>query len=344
MNLPTHILVIRLSALGDVAMTVPVLKIAAENYPEIRFTVLTRKQFFPLFDDIKNVNVHEADVYGKHKGFGLLKLASEIKSLGIDAAADLHDVIRSKVIRSALRTSGIRIEIIDKGRTERKALTRPVNKTFKPLRSTHERYAEVFRNLGMDIRLDEKGFLPTREVTPRLLQFIGQHTRKAIGVAPFAAFKSKMYSLEKIQEVLSKLDSEGRYQIFLFGGGAEEERMLSEWEHQYKNVRNVAGQLTFPEELSLISNLDLMVSMDSGNGHLAAMFDVPVLTLWGVTHPYAGFQPFMQPLSNCLMPDQDRFPEIPTSIYGNKYPSKLENVMDEIPVNEIHGKIEQILN
>jgi len=343
MKFPTHILVIRLSALGDVAMTVPVLKIAAEAYPDIKFTILTRKQFFPLFDDIPSVDVLEADVYGRHKGLGLLKLASEAKALGIDAVADLHNVIRSKVIRSSFRASGIRIEVIDKGRIEKKALTRPVNKDFRPLTSSHERYADVFRKLGMEIRLDEAGFLATREVTPRLHQFIGKHTRKAIGIAPFAAYKSKIYSLEKMQSVISELDKGGKFQIFLFGGGLKEEQMLSEWEHQYKNVRNVAGQLTFSEELSLISNLDLMVSMDSGNGHLAAMFGVPVITLWGVTHPFSGFQPFLQPLSNCIMPDREDFPEIPTSIYGNKFPSRLENVMDRISVEEITTKIKAVL-
>ena len=63
---------------------------------------------------------------------------------------------------------------------------------------------------------------------------------------------------------------------------------------------NIAGKLSFKEELELIRSLDVMVSMDSGNAHLAAMQDVKTITLWGVTHPYAGFAPFHQPEDYCI--------------------------------------------
>jgi ADP-heptose:LPS heptosyltransferase len=66
--------------------------------------------------------------------------------------------------------------------------------------------------------------------------------------------------------------------------------------------------------------------MDSGNGHLAAMYGVPTVSLWGVTHPYAGFAPFKQE-SNCLLSDRTQYPAIPTSIYGNKVPEGYEDVM-----------------
>ena len=58
--------------------------------------------------------------------------------------------------------------------------------------------------------------------------------------------------------------------------------------------------------------------MDSGNGHLAAMYGIPVITVWGVTHPYAGFAPFLQPEENSITADREQFPLIPTSVYGNK--------------------------
>ena len=65
----------------------------------------------------------------------------------------------------------------------------------------------------------------------------------------------------------------------------------------------VAGKLSFSEELDTISNLDCMISMDSGNAHLAAMYGVKVITIWGVTHPFAGFAPFHQPKEYSLLPD-----------------------------------------
>ena len=101
--------------------------------------------------------------------------------------------------------------------------------------------------------------------------------------------------------------------------------------------------MSLSEELALISNLDLMVSMDSGNGHLAAMFGVPVITIWGVTHPYAGFAPFNQPESNSLTADREAFPMIPTSVYGNKLPEGYDKAMKTIPPALVYERILQVL-
>jgi len=118
---------------------------------------------------------------------------------------------------------------------------------------------------------------------------------------------------------------------------------LKELALSYEAVENVAGELTFEEELALISNLDLMLSMDSSNGHLAALFGVPVITLWGVTHPYAGFVPFGQPSENQLMANREEYPLIPTSIYGNKYPTEYETAIGSIASNRILKRIQEML-
>ena len=62
MALPKHILVIRLSAMGDVAMTVPVISVLRKTYPDLKITILSRPFFKPLFDGIPNIEFLEADV------------------------------------------------------------------------------------------------------------------------------------------------------------------------------------------------------------------------------------------------------------------------------------------
>ena len=343
MNPPKHILVIRLSALGDVAMTVPVLRVVSKTYPEVQLTVLSRPVFKPLFENIPHVTFVGADVYGKHKGTGLIRLANEIRKQGIDAVADLHNVIRSTVITGYLRSRGLKTATIDKGRKEKKALVRKKNKKFDQLKTTHQRYADVFTALGLPIDLSSHVFPKRLLLSPRLNSLIGQEPKKCIGIAPFAAFQSKTYPLESIKEVLVALDREDKYRIFLFGGGNKEVALLRELELEFHSVTNVAGTLTFEEELGLMSNLDLMVSMDSGNGHLAAMLGIPVITLWGVTHPYAGFAPFGQPEGNMLLADREKFPLIPTSVYGNKYPNGYEKAIASIPTQKVIQKIQELL-
>ena len=164
-----------------------------------------------------------------------------------------------------------------------------------------------------------------------------------IGIAPFAAYKSKMYPLELMKEVVYNLNEDNLYKIFLFGGGKKEEQFLDTWENQFENVTNVAGKFNFETELTLLSNLDLMLSMDSGNGHLAALYNVPVVTLWGVTHPYAGFTPFNQPNEHQLVANRGQYPLIPTSVYGNKFPEGYEDSMQSIPVETVLHKIKEVI-
>ncbi len=343
MKLPKHILVIRLSALGDVAMIIPVLKVFSQTYPEVKLTILSRAFFKPLFEDFPNIDFLEADVYVKHKVIGLLKLAKEIKKLGINGVADLHNVIRSKIITQYLSVSGIKTASIDKGRSEKKSLTREIKKNFRQLKTTHQRYADVFSLMGLPIDLNSHTPSLPKDFSPKFQEIIGVAPKKLIGIAPFAAHNSKMYPLDLMRKVISKLDGTQEYNILLFGGGNEEIAQLKNIESDFTLVKSVAGRFSFQEELALISNLDVMVSMDSGNGHLAAIFGVPVISLWGVTHPFAGFAPFSQPMENNLLADRTKYPLTPTSIYGNKFPDGYEDAIKTIAPKAVVKKILEIL-
>ena len=335
-----HILVIRFSAMGDIAMIVPVLSVLVKKYPELTITVLTRQFYAPLFSHIPNVRIYEADLKGVHDGvLGLGTLARELREEEIDAVADLHDVLRTNVLKSLFFFYGIPFKQIDKGRSQKKALTRDNNKEFKQLKSTHQRYADVFEGLGFPIDLSEYTPPSRRELLPKVYEIIGKQSQKWLGVAPFAQHDSKCYPKDLMEEVLSELSSKGNIKIIMFGGGDTEKEQLEEWENKFNNCISVVGKLRFSEELSLISNLDAMLSMDSGNAHLAAIFGVPVISIWGVTHPFAGFRAFNQPMENCILPDLEKYPKIPTSVYGNKVPEGYEDVMRSIPPEKVVQKV-----
>ena len=336
--MPKHILVIRLSAMGDVAMTVPVLRAFTEQHPDVKITVLTKGFFTPFFQDIKNVSVFKADIKGKHKGIlGLYRLSKELKARKIDAVADLHNVLRSNILK--LFFFGKTFAQIDKGRQEKKALVS--GQSVSQLKSTHQRYIDVFESLGYPVAISNPNFPPPSKLKDSILKITGTKESEWIGIAPFAAHKSKMYPLDKMVDVIEGLPSESK--IFLFGGGDKEIQFLKPLEAAYKNVTNLAGELDLTEELDVISHLDVMVSMDSGNGHLAAMLGKNVITIWGVTHPFAGFVPFHQPMENQLIADRERYPKIPTSIYGNTFPEGYEHAAGSILPDIIIDKIKTFL-
>lgn len=341
---PRHILVIRLSAMGDVAMVTPILAALIQQYPYIKITVLTRQFFRPMFSQFDNVSVYTADVKGKHKGLlGLWKLYKELKKLRFDTVADLHNVLRSTILKNYFRLSGVPFYQLNKGRQEKRALTAVKNKDFRPLKTTHERYADVFAKIGLPVDLSQVSLLAKERLSRKTLTLIDRNTKKWIGVAPFAAHEGKMYPLNLMELVLRDLNATKNYQILLFGGGQTEQAQLDDLEKKLDCCTSVAGKISFQEELALISNLDLMLSMDSANAHLAAMYGIPTLTLWGVTHPYAGFYPFGQDANNALLADREQFPEIPTSIYGNKMPTGYEKAIETIRPEHVVLKVKEIL-
>lgn len=334
-----HILVIRFSAMGDVAMMVPVLRAITQQYPELKITVLTKPFFKPFFRDLENVTVFTADLKGKYKSaFGIYKLAKELnKNNRFYAVADLHSVLRTKILKKFIRCK--RFVSIDKGRKMKKALT--LGAFFSPLKTTHQRYADVFKTLGYPLDLSNPQFPKKVVLKPETQNFVGLNLKTTIGIAPFAAHEGKMYPLDLLKQVVEALSKE--YKILLFGGGIGEINALNEFQKSFENVTNIAGKLSIDEELDLISNLDVMLSMDSGNAHIAAMLGIKVVTIWGVTHPFAGFAPFNQPEDFALLADRITYPKIPTSIYGNKYPESYKGASGSILPETIIQKIKSLV-
>lgn len=335
----------RLSAMGDVAMTIPVLRAFVLQNHEIKITVISRPFFKPLFEGIPNVSFFAFDEKKDHKGFfGLLRLFQDLKQFDIDAFADLHNVLRSKVIRILFALSGTKTAFVDKGRAEKAALTRFENKIFEPLPTMFERHSKVFEQLGFSVDLKSPVFPKKANLDSETIHLIGENHQKLIGIAPFAQYDSKVYPLDLMQQTINKLATNKTYKILLFGGGNKEIELLELLSKDKKNVVVVARKIRFQQELQLISNLDVMLSMDSGNAHIAAMFGVKVITLWGATHPFAGFSPFNQPLENALVSDRNLFPKLPTSVYGNKKVVGYESAMRTISVESVIDKIKSSIN
>jgi len=314
---PKHILVIRLSAMGDVAMTVPVLQQLLQQNPGLQVTVLTQKYFIPLFDSLERISVYPVETKGKHKGIkGLYKLYRELrKEYHFDAVADLHNVLRSKLIRFLFNTAGIKSVAIDKGRKEKKQLTAKINKKLLPLKTGFQRYADVFTVLGLPVILNTVQPTFPKQDLRGAASALFSSVNKNICIAPFAKHKEKMYPDDKMKRIIKNLIEKDSHQVFLLGGGKDETKILNAWEKEFPGVINLAGKFPFREELAVISNMDLMISMDSANMHLASLYGVPVVSVWGATHPYAGFYGWGQPEENAVQIDLYCRP---CSVFGNK--------------------------
>jgi ADP-heptose:LPS heptosyltransferase len=276
----TRVLAYRFSAFGDVAMTAPVFREFLEQNPDVEIIMVSRKNFEGLFADIPNVIFKGIDLDDYKGFFGLRRLASElIKEFNPDYIANLHDVIRTKILDKIYRQKGLKVFKINKGKEEKERLTDVWNLNKVQLKRTVERYADVFREMGFTVELSHQ-LRPT------------SHKKSGIGFAPFAQHKGKMLPLEKSYE-LAKILSK-KHTIYFFGGGKKETETLEKWELEIPNTKSLSGKLSLTEELHKISELELMISMDSANMHLASLMGTRCISVWGATHPYAGFLGFGQ--------------------------------------------------
>jgi ADP-heptose:LPS heptosyltransferase len=340
-----HILVLRFSAMGDVAMTVPVIRAVMQQYPNLKITVVSRTQYKPFFDGIAHVNFAEPDFERRHKGlFGLFRLYKDLKKLHVHAVADLHNVLRTKVITSLFKRRGKTVATLNKMRAERAKLTARTKSVFEPMPHLTALHAEVFAQLGFPVDLTNPVFPPAETLTEDITSTIGSKTGTWIGIAPFAQHQGKIYPKDLMLEVIHQLSAQPDTTLLLFGGGRDEAQKLKKYAEGKPNIIVIAGgKLNMKQEIKIISNLDVMISMDSANGHIAAMVGTKVVTLWGATHPYVGFAPFMQPMSRQLMANREQYPALPTSAYGNKEVKGYEDAMRTITPQMVVNKVQEVL-
>lgn len=319
-----RILVYRFSAFGDVAMTTPVFREFLEQNPNAEIVMVTRNNFEDLFADLPRVIFKGIDL-DDYKGFlGIRKLAKELlNEFKPDYIADLHDVIRSKILDKIYVRKGLKVFKINKGKEEKEDLTDVWNLEKVQLKRTVERYADVFREMGFKVELSHK----LRPVC---------NEKSGIGFAPFAQHKGKMLPLEKSFELVKVLAK--KHTVYFFGGGKNETETLENWEKQIPNTKSLAGKLNLSEELNKIAQLEVMISMDSANMHLASIVGTRCVSIWGSTHPYAGFLGFGQS-ENDVVQINDLTCR-PCSVFGDKECYRGDwACLEEINVQQIISKI-----
>lgn|SRR5574344_220152 len=293
------IIIIRLSALGDVAMTIPVIYSLAKCYHQHQFIMVTRSFFSELFiNHPKNLSLFIFDSENRHKGItGLARLLHDLNNLKPDMIADLHNIMRSWIIDFFFLITRKRVAIVDKDRHDRRLL---LGHNKIQIRNYIIRYFDVFKKLELIAEPDFSTIVP--QGTETILRKEINETLskvKSVGIAPIARYKNKTYPINLMMDVIHKLIDNG-YHIFLFGSKSDSKNFLNSMQENLPQCTNLSGKLSIKEELSIISRLNVMISMDSANMHLASLTGTPVISLWGGTTPACGFLGYGQDPDNTI--------------------------------------------
>jgi len=330
-----NFLLIRFSAMGDAILAAQVARAALDENPDLHLHVLTRPAFRPFFGPTDRISFVEVDLSGRHKGLrGLYRLFREIKANAkLDGILDLHNVLRSRVLGLFFSLAGVPVFVLKKHREERKKLTRKHNTILKALTPISQSMKEVWLEAGFDFTINA----PDRDSD---IIF-----RKRIGIAPTASTPTKTYPLESMKEVVARLVEE-EYYVYIFGGGEKDKKIAKELSAlNGERVYDCVEGYSLESQMELMSTLAIMLTMDSSNMHMARMLGLPVLSIWGATHPFGGYGPLGQD-------DEELRVEIPTeqlscrpcSIFGEKdcYRDRMY-CLEDIPPSQVLERLEEAL-
>lgn len=316
-----RLVVLRFSALGDVTLLVPVVQHLATLHPDKRITVVSRPHLAPLFEPLP-VDFFPVDLKGTYKGVqGLWRLSRHLhrayRSEGY-RVFDQHAVLRTYLVGFFLRLRGKKVWRLRKDRPGRKALTAPPPKKLKPLPHVSQRYWSTFYRGGL-VGPDPPPTwpVPVYEMTETTGDWWAQARGSLnLGFAPTAAHASKRWPRQYSLALLKRLARKKQAKVWLLGGPAEKAELEALLRESGAAGGVLAGRYRFDQEIALLGRMDALVAMDSFNMHLGALAAVPLLVIWGGTHPAAGFAPVPTGPQEHLAVPQEELACRPCSIYG----------------------------
>jgi ADP-heptose:LPS heptosyltransferase len=320
------ILVLRFSAMGDVALLVPVIKSLVAAHQDVEVTVVTRPKYAPFFYDIERVIAFPADVDYTFNGiFGMRDLfRTLIRKANYETVIDMHDHIRTILLRTLFKIFGTDVVVFDKGRKDKRAFSRKENKITTPLPHTIERYKKAFEKAGFSFPMLAAPYFSLNDslqaaASDWLAQKKLRKKEKWIGIAPFAMHASKIWPLENYISVIEQVLQKTPAKFFLFGGGPREVKYFESLKNKFpEHCEVVADQLKVRQEIALMQNLDIMLCVDSSNMHLSVLSGIPVVSIWGGTHPDVGFGPYGKGEESIIQVSRKELPCRPCSVYGRE--------------------------
>ncbi len=315
-----HLLVFRFSAMGDVALTVPVIRNVLHENKNLNITLVTNPLFTPFFYGIERLTIFPADFKGQYRGLkGLYQLYKDLKSVNkFDYLIDLHNVIRSRILSFFFLFSRLKGYRIYKNRKEKKKVI--TGKLKKPLIHTTERYKTVFENIiKISIPPTTPSIFPSKKALIAAENFVREEhipEKQWIGIAPMAKHELKKWPIENIHSLIKLINKDADVHFFLFGGGKKEKEEMDKISIKNANTSNITGKLNLSEEIALISKMNFMITMDSANMHISSLLGVPTISIWGGTHTMIGFGALHQPEEYAIQVSAQDLTCRPCTVYG----------------------------
>ncbi|MFA5554694.1 MAG: glycosyltransferase family 9 protein [Phycisphaerae bacterium] len=291
---PQNILIIKPSALGDIVQALPVLSALHKNFPDARICWLVRKDFAALIENhpyISEIILFDRKFLGKAwKNPEALKslwsLIKKLRSYKFDMVLDLQGLFRTAVLGWL---SGCKIRI---GMSE----AREFGHIFYSTKVKQEQscihladyYLKIAAAAGVNIGNVEFVFPQNSDATRKAKELLfgeGISGKNYAVIIPSSAHSDKCWPIENFAAIADKISE--RYGFSIAAVGTAGESALAE---QIKSkskteVTNLAGKTDIPVLVEVLRGAKLVISNDTGPGHIAAALNIPIVIIFGRSNP-----------------------------------------------------------
>jgi heptosyltransferase-2 len=293
-NSPSSILIIRLSSLGDILFTSPLIRVLRKRFPQSQLHVLTSARYQKLLSH--NPNLDKVITLGSDAGLGQIwSMGKQLRTAKYDTIIDLHGSLRSLIIRFRLHASCVLR--FRKFRIQRAILIICKRNLYPDNHGMALWMMDAAKSLGAQDDGDGLDLFVSPEVESKVGERLGSRLglENLIAFAPGARHATKRWLLGGWRELAQKLISQSNANILILGD-AKEKQFGDEIVSAIGNRGwNAAGELSLQESAAALSICRAVITNDSGIMHLGAARRIPVVAIFGPTVQAFGFYPFRVP-------------------------------------------------
>jgi heptosyltransferase I len=295
------ILIVKLSAIGDVVHTLPLLEVLRKNLPHTRIDWLVEEEAAQLLKGHSALNRlivsrrkrWQRSILGKGHASGTLAevaaFVRELRSESYDVVIDMQGLLKSGLLTGLARG---RRKIGFTWAREGSTLFLSERPYFEDQHGQHaiERYLKAAKILGCEVD-SWQGRIPVgradEERLENLLARNGLNGERYAAVNPMARWETKLWEPHNFARLADRIQEELGLPV-LFTGSLADRPAIEEILLRMRNRRahNLAGQMGLRELASLYTRCSILVTTDTGPMHIAAAMDCPVLALFGPTAPW----------------------------------------------------------
>ena len=288
-----NILITKPSSLGDIVLALPALRALRLSFPEAKISWLIRPEFAELIENhpyLDEIITFDRKLLGKawfHPGaFGaLISLISKLRWSKFDVIFDFQGLFRTSIL-AWLSGCKLRFGMANAREFATVFYTHKVPQNIECIHMV-DYYLKIIQaagafDFGVEFVFPENP--AAEDSVRRLLASHGIKDNYAV-LIPGSAHQDKCWPTERFAQVADKISSQYNLSIVATGSASEAATVEKVREKADVSIVNFAGQTSLGELIALLKSAKLVVSNDTGPGHIAAALGVPLVLMFGRANP-----------------------------------------------------------